>query len=248
MNVLVVEDEGVAGTMATTELTTALGCRITAVADPLEALARLRSERFDIAVVDMLYRAHSAEFEDRRRRGHVRLTDPRLHLSGLAVLDAASTAGVASVMWTNGEANRRLHMLFAYESLGCRHLCSKDVLGSLSAAVQAAQAGRDHLDPVLRMYLPPANAPSLQRTFFASSTKLAVWRALALGIHEHRRISDVVGVAAGSVRRGMDDMRTRLVEFDPGCSRDGSPSPELIRYASQNWEFFLDHTVREAHP
>ncbi|KOV90126.1 response regulator [Nocardia sp. NRRL S-836] len=247
--VLLVEDEGVAAQMAVTELHSVLSCEITVVPDPVEALTRLAHEPVDLAVVDMLYQAHSVEFEQRRRLGQVKLTDRRLHLSGLAVLHAARTANPAAktVLWTNGEPNRRLHMMFALEQLGCRVMCPKDAVGKLAAAVRAAVEEREHIDPLLRMYFPPPSAPTLAETFFTSSTRLAVWRAIALGVHEHAAIGAVVGVTAGTVRSGMDALRSRLVAFDPGCSPDGSPSAEVLRYASQNWQFFLDDTVREFH-
>lgn len=249
MRILLVEDEGVAAQMAVTELTEAVPCELTVVSDPVEALVRLRREHFDVAVVDMLYQAHSVEFERRRRRGQVRLTDQRLHLSGLSVLRAAHHASpaVGTVLWTNGEPNRRLHMMFAHEQLGCRVMCPKDAVGKLPSAVRAVVEHREHIDPVLRMYFPPASSPSLADTFFTSSTRLAVWRAMALGVHEHAAIGKIVGVTAGTVRRGMDGIRARLVAFDPGCTLDGPPSAEVIRYAGQNWQFFLDDTVREFH-
>ncbi len=248
MHILLVEDEGFSAAMAATELTEAMPCTTTVVADPVEALVRLDRERFDTAVVDMLYLAHSEEFEKRRRQGLIRLTDARLHLSGLAVLQAARTAGATAVLWTNGEPNRRLHMMFAHEQLGCRAMCPKDAVGKLATAVQAAVHGRDSIDPMLRMHLPPKSSPSLRETFFYSETRRAVWRAMALGLHDHARISKAVGVAAGTVRRGVEDMRAKLVAFDPGCSLEGPPTPELVRYASQNWHFFLDDTVREIYP
>ncbi|MEU6156570.1 response regulator [Actinosynnema sp. NPDC047251] len=249
MRILIIEDEGMAAQMAVTELGGALPCEVTVVADPVEALVRLHRERFDVAVVDMLYQAHSVEFERRRRRGRVRLTDARLHLSGLAVLRAAHTASPATrtVLWTNGEPNRRLHMMFAHEQLGCRVMCPKDAVGKLSTAVRAAVRDRELIDPVLGMYFPLPSSPTLGETFFTSSTRLAVWRAMALGVHEHTAIGKIAGVTAGTIRRGMDGLRARLVAFDPGCTLDGPPTAEVVRYASQNWQFFLDDTVREFH-
>ena len=90
VRVLLVEDEGMSAAMAVTELTETMSCEVTVVADPIEALVRLGREHFDVTVVDMLYLKHSEEFEKRRRRGEVRLTDARLHLSGLAVLPAVA--------------------------------------------------------------------------------------------------------------------------------------------------------------
>jgi DNA-binding NarL/FixJ family response regulator len=248
VRILVAEDMGIATDMARAELTQAMPCEPVLVADPVTALDRLRRERFDVAVVDMLFQAHSDEFERRRRDGKVRLTDARLHLSGLALLQAAGTAGTPAVLWTSGEPNRRLHMMFAHEQLGCRGMCPKDVKGKLAAAVQAVVAGREYIDPILRMHLPPRCAPSLRETFFSSGSRRAMWRAMALGLHDHARIGRAVGVVGGTVRRSVEEMRSKLVAFDPGCSREGPPTAELVRYASQNWEFFLDDTVREVYP
>jgi DNA-binding NarL/FixJ family response regulator len=244
VRVLILEDEGMSAAGASTELREAMPCETIVVADPGEALVRLGREHVDVAVADMLLQAHSEEFEQRRRRGQVRLTDAQLHLSGLAVLQAASAAGIPAVLWTNGEPNRRLHMMFAHEQLGCRALCPKDAPGKLATAVGAVLHDGEYIDPVLRMHLPPKYSPSLRETFFYSTTRLAVWRAMALGVHDHSRIAKLVGVTAGTIRRGVEDMRARLVAFDPGCSLDGPPTAELVRYASQNWQFFLDDTVR----
>ncbi|QKV80628.1 response regulator transcription factor [Amycolatopsis sp. Hca4] len=248
MRVLVVEDEGVSAATAEAELRNSVASEVVVVADPVEALRRLKRTCFDVVVVDMLYRPHSEDFERRRRLGEVGLTGTRLHLSGLAVLHVAAGTGTAAVLWTGGEANRRLHMLFAYEQLACRAMCPKDSAGRLVTAVRSAASGREYLDPVVRMHLPPRSTPSLRETFLHSGSRLAVWRAMALGLHDHSRIGKAVGISPGTVRRGVEDMRARLVRFDPGCSLEGPPTPELVRYASQNWHFFLDETVRELHP
>lgn len=247
MRILLVEDEGMAARTAVAELNDAMPCEVVVATDPIEGLARLGHDRFDVAIVDMLYLRHSVEFEQRRRLGLVRLTDARLYLSGLAVLHAANSTRPATktVLWTNGEPNRRLHIVFAHEQLGCRVMCLKDTVGKLPDAVRAAAEGRELVDPLLRMHFPPATARTLENTFFTADTKSAVWRALALGVHELSAIAEIVGVSARTIRSGMDELRARLVAFDPGCAPDGPPKAEMIRYAGQNWQFFLDDTVRE---
>jgi DNA-binding NarL/FixJ family response regulator len=254
VRVLVVEDQGVAAEMAAAALADSMRCEVTVAVDPLEALSRMAVESFDAVVVDMLYLALSTEFEVRRRRGDVRLTDSRLHVSGLAVLHDVlqgvrrPATDTKAILWSSGEPNRRLHMTFAYEVLGCRVMCSKQAVGNLPQAVHAALADKEYIDPVLNMYFPPPFSKPLRKTILASSSKLAIWRAMALGLHQHKAIAKTANVDAATVRKGMDDMRSKLLEFDPGCAADGSPSAELIRYASQNWEFFLDDTVREMFP
>src|SRR5947207_489862 len=101
MRILVVEDMDMTAGMAQAELTQAMTCEPVVVADPVTALDRLQRERFDAAVLDMLFLGHSDEFQRRRRDGEVRLTDARLHLSGLALLQAAMTAGTPAVLWTS---------------------------------------------------------------------------------------------------------------------------------------------------
>jgi DNA-binding NarL/FixJ family response regulator len=248
LRTLIVEDEGVAASAAAAELTESIGCDATVVADPARALTRLEREEYDLVVVDMLYREHSDDFERRRRDRDVTLTDVRLHLSGLAILQAARKADTAAVLWTNAEPNRRLHMAFARTHLHCRAMCPKESLGQLTAAARAALDSREHITPLLRMYLPPRSAPSMDEAFFYSSTKLAIWRAMALGLHDHKKIGNAAGVKADTVKKSVDEMRRNLVAYDPGCSEDGKPTMELARYASQNWQFFLDHTIREMYP
>jgi DNA-binding NarL/FixJ family response regulator len=250
VRVLVVEDQGVAADMAVAELAKTMSCDVVIAAGPMEAIARLSAGAVDVAVIDMLFLSHSNEFESRRRRGQVRLTDAWLHLSGLAVLRAVQRLGLATrtVLWSSGEPNRRLHMMFAYEALNCRVMCSKHAVANLPHAVRSALDGREYIDPVLDMHLRPAFSKSLRETILTSRTRLAVWRAMALGQHQHKAIAKLANVEPGTVRKGMDEMRSALLEFDPGCVADGSPSAELIRYASQNWEFFLDDTVREMYP
>jgi hypothetical protein len=39
-----------------------------------------------------------------------------------------------------------------------------------------------------------------------------------------------------------------LSMLDHGLRRSGSPMNDIISYASRNWEFFLDDTVRSLYP
>ncbi len=247
MRLLLVEDEGVSASMGAAELKQAMDCQITVVPDPAEALVWMR-QPFDLVVADMLYGQQVDDHQLARRQGADRKgADPRC-LSGLAVLHEARKAGIKAVLWTNGEFNRRLHVLFAHQQLGCRTLCRKDAVGKLPAAVRAALSGHAFIDPVLQMYLTPPSTPSLHETFFASSKHLKIWRAMARGLHSHATIGEHIGYTAGAVRKTVEEMRRRLVALDPGCWLDGSPTPELVRYAGQNWQFFLDDTVREIYP
>ena len=250
MRVLVVEDQGMAANIAVRELEKTDSCKVDVARDPLEAIARLSRDEYDVAVVDMLFREHAHDFEQRRRRGRVHLSDARLLLSGLAVLHAIKSRDFRTrpVLWTSGEPNRRLHLTFASEELRCRALCSKESVTDLHRAVQAAARGVAYIDPLLHLHLSSPLSRPLRETLLGSSTKLNVWRAMALGLHQHKDIAKVVGIESSTVRNGMEDMRNKLLELDPTSSIEGSPSSELIRYASQNWEFFLDDTVRVMFP
>lgn len=251
MRVLVVEDQEAAARTAADELRQTLGCEVVVARDPLTGIACLRSEPFDVVIVDLLFRACTESFERRRRSKQVRLTDSELHLSGLAVLHAVRLLrdGPRPVVWTSGEPNRHLHLLFAYEELQARAFCSKEELGRLDVAVRQALAGEEYVDPRLAYYLPAGGHGRLLReTILSQPKKLGIWRTIALGQHRHWVIARTLGMNAKAVRVSMGEMRRRLLELDPGLDVSNNPSTEVVRYASQNWEFLLDDTVRRLFP
>lgn len=250
MRVLVVEDQEPAAKTAVDELRQALGCEVAVTRDPRRAIELLRTQDFDIAIIDMLFRACTEAFERRRRNKQVRLTDPALHLSGLAVLHAIRLLPNAPrpVIWTSGEPNRHLHLLFAYEELLARVFCSKEELGRLEEAVRHALAGEEYVDPRLAYYVPSERGRRLRETILSQPRRLGIWRTIALGQHRHWIIARTLGMSAKAVRTSMGEMRRRLLELDPGLNAGNNPSTEVIRYASQNWEFFLDDTVRRMFP
>ncbi|MFC0105478.1 hypothetical protein [Kibdelosporangium aridum] len=188
------EDQGVTAEMATNALRT-IDTAVIDVAPGPAAIEKMRNQPYDVAIVDMLFRRESDDFENRRRPGHVGLNSEQLHLSGLAVLHPITAHDLPTrpVVWSSGEANRRLHMIFAYEVLGCRVLCSKEAVGDLPLAVAAALERREYVRPVLKMYLTPGFARPLEETLLASSARLRIWRAMASEQHQHKAIAKSAG-------------------------------------------------------
>ena len=154
MRVLLIEDHVPLAGLVSRELHQEYGCEVTYARDPLEARAAYQQASFDLAIVDLLYEHLNRDFDSRRAAGTASLTSKELLLSGLAaVCDlAAGPAGAGVVIWTSGEASRRLHLLFAYEELAARVFCSKSAgtgkLDILIEALRAAAEKRTYIDPV----------------------------------------------------------------------------------------------------
>jgi DNA-binding NarL/FixJ family response regulator len=246
IRILLVDDLGIDTTGATSVLQEAMRCEVIPAATPDEAMTRLRRERYDVAVVDMLYLGLEDAFRKRRSEGRVQLTDRQLLMTGLAVLRevAAGGSGCAPVLFTNGEPNRRLHIMFAYQQLGCRVMCPKDATKKLPEAVRAAAAGREYIDGLVRTWFAPRNAPTIEKTFLSSAPQRAIWRAMALGLRDYPRIAEATNNSPSTVSSNVKRMYQALCDFDPGYDRDGRAIAELTCYASENWQFFLDDTVR----
>ncbi len=251
-SVLIVEDSLQLAEAVREQLETWHGYTVTCVRDPVAMRVRLDQESFDVALIDLLFEHLSHEFNSRRVAGQVRLS-AQLLVTGLAALRLArDTPGTRTVVWTSGEANRRLHLLYAYEELGERVFCSKssgeEHAGSVAAALQAAHAGRPYVDPVLNAYLPTKTAASIAQTVLRDPLRRAVWRAVALGAHSRSEISHKTGYSARTVGNEIPEMYADLRALDPGLPASRQPLTEVVRYAATNWEFFLDDTVRQAYP
>lgn len=247
MRVLIVEDQGPSARDAAKEIQSVFACEIDIAADPLEAIALLSRRSYDAAVVDMLFTEHTKKFRKKLRQHEVKLTDKTLHLSGLAVLYEIRERRLATntVLWTGGDANRELHMIFAREELGAQVLCLKDPSSDLLKAVQYALDGKPYIDPFLGMEHSMRFSAPLRETLLVSKPKLAVWRAMALGMRQHRDIAKAIGVKPETVNKGMNAMKDQLLSLDRTYPSDGSPSGIVISFAAENWEFLLDDTVRK---
>jgi DNA-binding NarL/FixJ family response regulator len=155
------------------------------------------------------------------------------------------------VLWTSGEANRRLHLLYAEEELKIRAYCSKSSgtgkADVLNAAILAAAAGRPYVDPVLSAYLPSSHSHPISQTIFRDEKHRAIWRAIALGAHSREEIAELTGHPRRTIGNLMPDLLVQLLTLDPGIQA-GKPLNEIVRYANRNWEFFLDDAVRARFP
>jgi len=145
MRILLVEDHTQLAGLVSRELTAEYGYEVVCARDPLEARELYESASFDLAIVDLLFEHLNRAFERRPVPGT--LTNGRMLTSGLTTVSELSRAPhrTGIVLYTAAEADRRLHMLYAYEDLGIRVFCSKapgtgrvdNVADALSAAAAA---------------------------------------------------------------------------------------------------------------
>jgi DNA-binding NarL/FixJ family response regulator len=252
MRLLLIEDATqLAGPIAR-ELRAEYGHEVTCARDPLEA--RVLGEQFDVVVVDLLFEHLSREFDARRLARQVSLTRDRLLISGLSAVDDFTTRQPASkvVLWTSGEANRHLHLFYAYDELRVRAFCSKSSgtgkADVLNAAIEAAAQGKEYVDGVLGAYVKPSKrAPTLSSTLLRSERHRAIWRAVALGAHSRDEIDRITGLGRRTIGNLMPELLANLVELRSDL-QPGSPLTEVVRFAGSHWEFFLDDAVRSRYP
>jgi DNA-binding NarL/FixJ family response regulator len=257
VKVLVVEDgEQYVGYFAE-ELAGQYGHEVAVATSPASAEELLATSEFEVAVVDILFDEEIERFDQMAATRRVPLTADRLIVSGLTVLRNALAANVSTAVWTSGEPNRHLHLIFAFETLGVRSFCSKRARGgsrTLHQAIVSAAEGRRSIDPLLQSYMLPDGAPSLARTIFSEPvSKRMIWRALAVGAHSRDEVEDLTGIAARYVGKLTQAMFDDLALLDPGTQHPGrwrgrSKLNELVRYASTNRAFFLDDAVRTVYP
>jgi DNA-binding NarL/FixJ family response regulator len=250
MTYLVVEDMESMAKWASTELRRDSKHEVHVASDPREGIRLLSKYKYDAMLVDMLFDEHTQDFKRRLRSGRVRLSDPELHLSGLALIYAArqQSQGPKPILWTTGEDNRHLHLQFAYEELGVRVFCSKKNTGQLARAVEHACMGREFIDPPLAMYVSGLAGSLVREALLEDLTKLKIWRLHALGMHQQQKIAKEVGLSHSATRSAIGSMRRNLLKLDKGLDERNKPAGEIIRYSGQNWEFFLDDTVKRMYP
>lgn len=248
--VLLVEDHSGYAGLVCRELGTAHGHETVLVSDPAAALRELATRAYDVAVVDVLYEPLVRDFAARRTRGG--LAGPLL-ASGLSVIRAAGAAPgrPRPVIWSSGEANRHLHLLFAFQEFGVRAYCSKGTgsVEPLHRAIVAAAAGGRYVDRLLDPYLPAAGAVPLRRTILRDQSRRAIWRAIALGYHSRRELATITGYSDRHIGNLVPTMVAEDLQLlDPGLRPGRSPLSELVRFAAHHWEFLLDEAVRELYP
>ena len=195
--VLIVEDSSQLADSVAHQLVTWHRFDVTCVRDPHAMRAELARRPYDVVLIDLLFQHLNDDFEERRKAHRVRLSSPSLLITGLTAVQTVQEVAptTAMVVWTLGEANRRLHILFAYEDLGQRTFCSKNsgrehadaVAESLRCAVNRVS----YVDPVLNAYLPSRGAPAIGSTLLRDESKRAIWRAIALGAHTRAAIAGI---------------------------------------------------------
>ncbi|HJP69253.1 MAG TPA: hypothetical protein VJ846_10155 [Sphingomicrobium sp.] len=248
--VLIVEDSGYLSGAVGRELSADFGYQVTVARDPIEMKQMLENERFDLALVDLLYRHLSDDFEHRRRSGQVSLTGRQFLVTGLTALRALreQSPSTSVAIWTSGEGSRALHIAFAHDFLNVRVLASKDgptgKVDTLHDIVQLALDGGTFIDETLASYLPAPGSPTLHDTFLANETNRAIWRTCALGISAQKEIAKKIGGSEKQIGKHIRVMYDKLLAFTGLPPRARTALHEVTRYAEANWEFFLDAAVR----
>jgi DNA-binding NarL/FixJ family response regulator len=254
MRILLIEDHTQLAGPVSRELEAEFGCTVKHARDPIEAAGMYAPGEFDLAVVDLLYQHLHQDFEARMAAGKVTLTSAQLLVTGLAAVHHLTASGgdTGIVIWTSGEANRRLHLLFAYEDLAVRAFCSKSSgtgrIDTLMDALRAAAGHRSYVDPILNSYLPAPGTPKISETVLRDESKRAIWRAIALGAHTRDRVSEMTGYRPRTVGNLIPQMFSDLRLLDAGMGESEAPMADVVSYASKNWEFFLDDTLRARYP
>ncbi|WP_432085582.1 hypothetical protein [Streptomyces sp. bgisy095] len=254
LRILLVEDSDLLAGAVSRELEREYGHTVVTARDPIGLDAVLEAQRFDVAVVDLLYEHLNRAFDTLRLTGRPAVRGDGLLISGLSAIRSlhARTPPVPTVVWTSGEANRRLHLLYAYQNLGVRSYCSKSPgtgrLDLLEETAREAARGRALVDPVLNPYLPADNARITSGILMEDESKRAIWRVVALGAATREEIGRLAGYAPRTVGRLIPEMYSGLLEFDVGLQESRTPFVDLVRYAAGNWQFFLDEAVRAEYP
>lgn len=254
LKILLIEDsDQLAGAVAR-EFERDYGHTVTWLRDPTLLETALDGDRFEVAIIDLLYEHLNREFDARRLAGGVRVRGEQLLITGLTAIRVLRERqpSVPTVVWTSGEATRRLHLLYSYQDLKMRNYCSKSPgtgrIDTLEHAAQMARMLSSYIDPVLNPYLPSDDGRAASEILMGDECKRAIWRAIALGAHTRTEIGRAAGYAPRTVGRRIPEMYEDLQEFDEGLPNKRTPLLEVVRYVAGNWHFFLDEAVRAAYP
>jgi DNA-binding NarL/FixJ family response regulator len=196
--------------------------------------------------------------------------DGRFLESGLSTLQDVAEIGVrpgkptdadvkpGRVVWTTGESARSLHIRHAYSELKIRSFCSKGPhrrssaqsgMKLLVAAIEAAQLSKPFADIRITPFLPRPSAASAAEGLFGKAAWRGIWRALALGMSDYKEIAEYLGYSHQSVKNSVHPMILGVQSFAPGfLSRSGDRRSDLVRYATENFEYFLDDSVLRRFP
>lgn len=202
MSVLLVDDAAYAKLMATL-LTDRYRHRVHYADGPDSAVGHLRRHTYDVLVVDVLFGPEMTRFDQRFREGRVSPVDGPFPQSCLSVLGEAARSGRAgsSVIWTEGDDKRLLHMRFAQERLGVRVFADKNQDGDAVPMLHDAitKAARDEPSVDRRLQEEGIRADnryttSVADSLFTPGARAAVWRALALGAKSYQDIRRAIGL------------------------------------------------------
>ena len=254
LSILLVEDSDQLAGATSRELNADYGHAVTWLPDPTGMERKLSEMRFDVAVIDLFYEHLNRDFNEGRIARKVQLGKSQLLITGLSAIRIlqARYPDIGIVIWTTGEANRRLHLLYSYQDLSMRNYCSKSPgtgrVDMLEHAARMAHQHRPYVDPVLNPYLPADNVRKASQILLQDMCKRAIWRALAIGAANRHEIARITGYAPRTIGNRIPEMHQDLLEFDAGLFSSNTPLIEVARYASDNWQFFLDDTVRVMYP
>lgn len=254
LSIMLVEDSDQLAGATARELEQEYGHRVTCLRDPLSMSSELSAQHFDVAIIDLLYEHLNREFDAKRLARKVRVRGDRLLVTGLMAVRLLHEhhPNIGTVIWTSGEANRRLHLLYSYENLMMRNYCSKSPgtgrCDTLEYAARMAHGRHTYVDPVLNPYLPATGSRPAGDILFQDVCKRAIWRAIAVGADTRSEIGRIAGYSDRTVGNRIPEMYRDLLEFDPGIVGSKSPLLEVVRYVAGNWQFFLDEAVRAMYP
>lgn len=240
------------------ELRTAYGHEVLLLDDPFEAEAELQRNRYDAVIADILFDEMLEQFSERAPQRTNILTSDRLIRSGLSIMKAAQSAGTGVIVWTAGDAYRKLHMAFAYQELGVRAFCSKrSAAGAqgLHDALNSVAAGNDSIDVIIGAALPSPHSVGLRQTLLSKPTsKRAIWRALAVGSRSREAVKALTGFETSTigdlVRNMHDDLQALGMRLQTSASTldERAKFNECLSFAEFYAQFFLDDTVRAMYP
>jgi DNA-binding NarL/FixJ family response regulator len=251
LKVLLVEDHRQYADLIQEKLESKFGFDVTVATDPTIAHGYLSAHRYDVVVVDVLYRKLSETYNQKRERARSSLSELQpFNISGLSTLrEVTRSPGTAMVVWTSGDPNRTLHLVLAHQTFKVRAFCSKEsTYADIGTAISAAAERRPHVDVTLRPFLPRATLPPLGDILFKEIRWRAIWRALAAGSPEHEVTARMTNYEVQTVRKAMAPMAESLAILSPRLTSRRQPLNILSSYATFHWEFFLDRAVVEMFP
>ncbi|MCD0447050.1 hypothetical protein LO763_25870 [Glycomyces sp. A-F 0318] len=265
-SVLLVEDQALAGFSARA-LLEGHGMSVDYTEDPSSAVDMLRDGAYDVVVVDIHLRTPAQTYEPVKPLGTMQRIRHNFQVSGLKVLAESERLRKrpGRVVWSSGEADRKLQLAFAYQDLRVRCYCdkhprqhhvSRPSQWELVHAIENAEQGAPFQSELASLFLPPMNERSYFSRLFEKPAWPEIWEALALGYRKKTEIAAVLGYAPRSIRNEIDEMLDTVQEINPGFHaatsarsnesgrRNQARFGPVAEYAAKNQAYFLDETVQ----